>query len=227
MWAVMKKELKTMFYSPMGYIVIAVFLLVFGGLFYIMTFANKSVDLNTVYYGTALYGLPIIVAVLTMRTFSEEKNKETDQILYMSPRSTLSIVLGKFFAVMSVILISIVFSLIYFVILKSYGNPKFLLVFITILGFILLSMAYVSLGILISSITENQVVSAIITLIFLMLPVFLSYGNGTLSYLGLINLYSKFPTGVVSFKEIIGLISFTIMCGGLTVFSIKKRKLYK
>ena len=227
MWAIMKKELKTIFYSPIGYIVIAAFLIVFGVLLYIMSLTNRSVDLSSVYYGTALYGLPIIVTVLTMRSFSEEKNKQTDQILYMSPRSTISIVFGKFFAIMSVILISLILSLIYFVILKSYGNPSFKLVLITILGFILLSMAYVSFGILVSSLTENQVVSAIITLVFLMLPLFLSFGNGALSYLSLIDLYSKFPVGVISAKEIIGLTSFTAMCILLIVLTIKRRKIYR
>ena len=71
------------------------------------------------------------------------------------------------------------------------------------------------------------VISAIITLVYLMLPLFLSFGNGALSYLSLIDFYKKFPSGVLSAKEIIGLISFTIMCLGLVVMVIKRRKSYR
>lgn len=227
MWAIMKKEFKSIFFSPMGYIVIAMFLLVFSCLFYIFSVNNRSVDLSSIYYGTALYGLPIITAVLTMRSFAEERNKDTEQLLFMSPRSTLSIVLGKFFSIIAVICLTLVISLIYYLVLLAYGTPDFKIILITIIGFLLLSMAYVSFGIFISSITESQVIAAIVTLVFLMLPLFISLGNGALSYLSLIDLFTKLPSGVISAKEIIGLLSFTIMCISLVVIGIKRRRMYK
>lgn len=227
MWAIIKKEFKSNFYSPIGYIVIAMFLIIFSTLFYVFSINNRSVDLSSIYYGTALYGLPIITTVLTMKSFAGEKSKDTEQLLFMSPRSTLSIVMGKFFAVLGVIVVALILSFMYYLVLLQCGVPNIKLILITMLGFLLLSMAYISFGLLASSITESQVVSAIITLVFLMIPLFASYGNGIFSYLSLIDLFIKFSSGVISVKEIVGLISFTTMCITLIVIVIKRRKRIK
>lgn len=227
MWAIIKKEFKSNFFSPIGYIVVAMFLIIFSTLFYIFSINNRSIDLSNIYYGTALYGLPIITAVLTMKLFAGEKSKDTEQLLFMSPKSTLSIVMGKFLAIVGIILIMLIISFMYYFILLSCGVPNIKLVLITMLGFLLLSMAYISFGLLASSITESQVVAAIITLIFLMSPLFTSYGNGIFSYLSLIDLFTNFSLGVISVREIIGLISFTVMCITLIVIVIKCRKRVK
>ncbi|MBO5349714.1 MAG: ABC transporter permease subunit [Clostridia bacterium] len=224
MWAIIKKEFKSTFFSPVGYIVIAMFLIIFSALFYVFSINNRSVDLSSIYYGTSIYGLPIITAVLTMKSFAEERSKDTEQLLFMSPRSTVSIVMGKFFAILAVIGVALVLSFIYYVLLLQCGIPSIKLVLITILGFILLSMAYISFGLLASSITESQVIAAIITLVFLMLPLFASFGDGIFSYLSLIDLFIKFSSGVISAKEVIGLLSFTVMCITLVVIIIKRRK---
>lgn len=227
MFAVLKKELKILFFSPMGYIAISALLLVFCGIFYVFTVVNRSVDIGAVYYGTAMYGLPIVIAILTMKSFAEEKNKETDQILFMAPRSSISIVLGKIFAIMSVIVLSLVLTLIYCAILSIYGNINWKIVLMTILGFLLISMAYTSFGVLVSTLTENQVISAIVTLIFLLLPLFFTFGNGALSYLLLIDFFVKIPVGIVSAREILCLSSFTIMCVVLELILLKRRKMYR
>ncbi|MBP3501881.1 MAG: ABC transporter permease subunit [Clostridia bacterium] len=223
MWAIIKKEFKSTFFSPIGYIVVAMFLIIFSTLFYIFSINSRSIDLSSIYYGTALYGLPIITAVITMKSFSEERSKDTEQLLFMSPRSTLSIVMGKFLAIVSVIVVTLIISFMYYLVLLQCGVPDIRLILVTMLGFLLLSMAYISFGLLASSITESQVVSAIITLIFLMSPLFASYGNGIFSYLSLINLFTKFSLGVISAKEVVGLISFSVMCISLVVIGFKKR----
>lgn len=223
MWAIIKKEFKSTFFSPIGYIVVAIFLIIFSTLFYIFSINSRSIDLSSVYYGTALYGLPIITAVITMKSFSEERSKDTEQLLFMSPRSILSIVMGKFLAIVSVIVVTLIISFLYYLVLLQCGVPDIRLILVTMLGFLLLSMAYISFGLLASSMTESQVVSAIITLVFLMSPLFASYGNGIFSYLSLINLFTKFSLGVISAKEVVGLISFSVMCISLVVIGLKKR----
>lgn len=225
MWAIIKKEFKSTFLSPVGYIIVAMFLIVFSSLFYIFSFNNRSVDLGATYFGTAFYGLPIIIAVLTMNSFAGEKNKNTDQLLFMAPRSILSIIMGKFFAVISVVIVLLFSSLMYYFILLQCGVPNFKLVLVAMLGFLLLSMAYTSFGLLASSITENQIIAAIITLVFLMAPIFTSYGNGIFSYLSLINFYNNFSLGIISIKDIIVLISFTIMCIILMVIGYKRKRI--
>lgn len=227
MWAIIKKEFKTMFYSPIGYIVVAMFLIIYSTIFYVTAIANGSVDLSSTYYWTAVYGLPFIIALLTMKSFAEERNKGTEQILLMSPRSTLSIVMGKFFSAVGVICVTLLLSFMYYFILLKFGTPDIKLVLITMLGFLLLSMAYISFGILVSSLTESQVISAIVTLVFSLIPLFIPNINGIFSNLALINLFEKFPTNVISLNEIVGLLSFTIMCITLTIVVIEKRKCLK
>lgn len=223
MLPVLKKELKTMFLSPVGYIVIAIFLFIFSGMFYLFSINSRSIDLGTIYFAIAMYALPILVSVLTMKSFSGERSKKTEQLLYISPRNTISIVLGKFFALVLVICIAVAISSIYYLILSIFGNPSFNRLLVIWLGFILLSMAYISFGILISSLTESQIVSAIITLIFLMLPIFITSSNA-LSYLILIDFFQKFATGVITVREIVCLVSFTIMCVTITTIGIEKRR---
>ena len=227
MWAIVKKEFKTIFYSPMGYIVVAMFLIVYSTIFYATAIASGSVDLSSTYYWTAVYGLPFIMAILTMRSFAEEKSKGTEQLLEISPKSIFSIVMGKFFSMVGVICVTLIISFMYYFILLKFGNPDIKLVLITMIGFILLSMAYISFGMLVSSLTENQVIAAVVTLVFSLILFFISYGDGIFSNLALINLFQKFPTNVISLKEIVGLLSFTIMCITITIIVIQRKKCLK
>lgn len=224
---IMKKELKSMFCTPIGYIAIAALLFVFCGIFYILTIGQRAVEIGTLYYGTALYGLPIVISILTMKSFAEEKSKDTDQIIFMAPRSFFSIVMGKILAIISVILITVLLTLIYCGILSLYGGLNWKILMMTIIEFILISFAYTSFGILVSSITEHQVISAIITLAFLLLPLFITFGNGALSYLLIINYFVKIPVGVISVKEILCPIFFTVMCVTLEIILLKRRKMYR
>ena len=226
MWAVAKKDFKTLFFSPIGYIVVSIFLIVFGVIMYLLTISNRSIDFNIAYNSMAWYGLPIIISVLTMRSFSEERNKDTEKLLFSSSKGIISIISGKILAVTMVIGISIILSLLYCLLFAQFGNINFKLLLWTIVGFILLSIAYASFGVLISSLTESQVISAIITLVFLLLPIFFSYGNGVFSYLSLIDFFEKFSFGIISIKSIVVLITFSIACILLTNFEIqRKRKL--
>lgn len=227
MWAIIKKEFKTFFYSPIGYIVVAMFLIIYSAIFYVTAIASGSVDLSSTYYWTAVYGLPFIMAILTMRSFAEEKSKGTYQLLEISPKSSLSIIMGKFFSMVGVICLTLLISLMYYFILLKFGTPDIKLVLVSMLGFILLSMAYISFGMLVSSLTENQVIAAIITVVFSIMPIFMSYGDGVFSNLALITLFEKFSMNVISVDEIVGLLSFTVMCITLTVLVMQKRKCMK
>lgn len=227
MWAIIKKEFKTFFYSPIGYIIVAMFLIIYSAIFYVTAIANGSIDLSSTYYWTAVYGLPFIMAILTMRSFAEENSKGTYQLLEISPKSILSIVMGKFFAMVGVICLTLLISFMYYFILLKFGTPDIKLVLVSMLGFILLSMAYISFGMLASSLTENQVIAAVITLVFSIIPLFVSYGDGIFSNLALITLFEKFSTNVISVDEIVGLLSFTVMCITLTVLVIQRKKCLK
>ncbi|MGN1317828.1 MAG: ABC transporter permease, partial [Lachnospirales bacterium] len=113
----------------------------------------------------------ILMPVLTMRLFAEEKRQKTDQLLYTSPVSIYSVVFGKFLAASILFLIGIIITFIFPLMLNSFGNIDFGLTFACFLGYFLLGMCFISLGIFISAITSNQLISAIASfgIIFLML----------------------------------------------------------
>ena len=227
MWAVFKKELKTYFLSPIGYIAIGIFMLMFSIFFYLTTISYGSVDMGNLYYATARYGLLLMVPLLTMRMFAEERKNGTEQLLLTSPRSVTSIVLGKFFAALAVILITLILSLVYAVIISFFGNVNIPTIIVTIIGFLLVAMAAISIGMLASSITENQIIAAIITIVVLVAPWFLVDMSEIFSSIDLIDKFLKFPSGLVSVSDTGCLLSITAMCVLITIVLIKRRKAVK
>ena len=227
MWAIFKKELKTYFLSPIGYIAIGIFMVMYSIFFYITTISYGSIFMGDLYYATARYGLLLMVPLLTMRMFSEERKNGTEQLLLTSPRSVTSIVLGKFFAAVSIILISLVFSIIYAVIISFFGTVNIPTFLVTILGFLLVAMAAISIGMLASSITENQIISAILTIIVLVAPWFLVDISTIFSSIDLMNKFMSFPSGIISIADTVSLVSITVMCILITILLIKRRKAVK
>ncbi len=227
MWAVFKKELKTYFLSPIGYITIGVFMLMYSIFFYLTTISYGSVYLGDLYYATARYGLLLMIPLLTMRMFSEERKNGTEQLLLTSPRSVTSIVLGKFFAAVAIILITILFSIIYAVIISFFGDVAIPTLIVTMIGFLLLAMAAVSIGMLASSITENQIIAAILTIGILVAPWFLVDMSEIFSSIDLIDKFLSFATGSIAIADVISLLSITVMCILITIILIKRRKTVK
>lgn len=227
MWAIIKKELKTYFLSPIGYVVIGILLLVFSLFFWLTTIQSGSVDLSSLYYYVALYGLIIAVPMLTMRMFSEERKNGTEQLLLTSPISITKVVLGKLIASLGVIIITLLISFGYFGLVSLFGKASIMSVLTAMLGFLLISIAALSVGMFASSITENQVISAIVTVAFLVLTLFIENISSSLSSLSIMSFYEKFPVGVISLKEIAGLVSFSIVFIALTILVMQRRKSVK
>ena len=227
MFAVFKKELKSYFLSPIGYTAIGLFLLVFSVFFYITTIEVFALDLGSLYYATAMYGLLFVVPLITMRMFAEERKNGTEQLLLTSPRSITGIVLGKFLAAVALIAITLVISLIYFVILTFFGDPNIVTTLVAMVGFLLVAMAAISFGMFTSSLTENQIVSAIITVVFLILPWFLPNISTIFSEISLIDKFAKMSSGLISITEIVGLLSFTVMFILFTIIVMQRRKALK
>lgn len=227
MWTIFKKELKTYFLSPIGYIAIGIFMIMYSIFFYLTTISYGSVDMGNLYYATARYGLLLIIPILTMRMFSEERKNGTEQLLLTSPRSVKSIVLGKFFAAVTVILITLIFSIVYAIIISFFGSINIATLLVTMLGFLLVAMASISIGMLASSITENQIISAIITIVILVAPWFLVDISTVFSSIDLMDKFLKFPSGLISIKDTVSLLSITVMCILITIVLIKRRKAVK
>lgn len=223
MWAVYKKELKSYFLSPIGYISIGVFLIIFSFIFFLTTIQVRAYDMGNLYFSTARYGLLIIVPIITMRMFAEERKSGTEQLLLTSPRSMTGIIFGKFLAAVTVIFIILAFSLVYYTILCFFKAPNLVTTLVSILGFLLVAMAAISLGMFISSLTENQVVAAILTIVFLFLPDLI----GMFSPIDLMSNYQKFPAGLISPTEVIRLLAFMVMFILFTIIFMQRRRMMK
>lgn len=227
MWSVFKKEFKSYFLSPIGYVVIGIFLFVCSVFFYLTTVAYGSVDLGGVYYYAALYGLMIIAPILTMRMFAEERKSGTEQLLLTSPVSITGVVFGKFLAAMGVIVITLLASFLYFGIMCYFGNPNIIVVLVMMLGFILISGAAISIGMFASSITENQIIAGVITIAFLIMSLFTPNLGDEFPDVSIMNFYQKFPSGVISLSEVVGAVSFAAMFIAFTIIVMQRRKLVK
>ena len=227
MWAIIKKEFKSYFLSPIGYIYIGVFLLMCSIFFYLDVFTYMSTDFPYM-FGSASTILTFIVPLITMRMFSEERKNGTEQLLLTSPRSVTQVVLGKFIAATLVVLVSVLLTLIYFGILCYFGQPQLGKSLVAILGFALLAIAYVSFGMFASSLTENQVVSAVITIAVFILLWFLPSFSSTIADFSLMEaFYESFYLGTISIKNLVLLVSFSALFVVFTIMVLQRRKSVK
>ena len=223
MWAVIKKEFKSYFYSPIGYVFIGLFLIMFSIFFYTDVFTYQSTNFEYIFYSGATI-LTFIVPILTMRTIAEERKTGTEQLLLTSPLSITKIILGKFIAATLIVVITLLCTFMYYAILCFFGTPHLTTALVTMLGFLLLAMAYISFGIFASSITENQIIAGVVTIGFFILTWFLPQFSNIFTNFSLINMFSKFPAGQIDIADTVTFIVFTVACLLLTVIFMQRRK---
>lgn len=164
MLAIYKKELRSYFTSMIGYVFIAFFLVIIG-IYYtiynlIMGYANFEITLSGI---TFIFVL--LVPLLTMRLIAEENKQKTDQLLLTSPLTASSIVMGKFLAVFTIFLMVLLTTCTYPLIMMQYGTVSMATSYGAIFGFALLGGAYLAIGLFISSLTDSQIVAAVISFI--------------------------------------------------------------
>lgn len=194
--------------------------------FYLDVVEYGSLQFENMFYSASTI-LTFIVPILTMRMFAEERKLGTEQLLYTSPKSISSIVMGKFLASVFVVLITQICTLFYLAILYFFGTPHIQTVLVTLLGFLMLSMAYISFGIFASSITENQIIAGVITIGFFIITWFLPNFSPILTPLSLINMFDKFPSGLIAIEEIVTYITFTVFFVLLTIIVLQRKKSLK
>lgn len=232
MFAIIKRELRAYFTTPLGYVVMAA-LLLFGGIYYSMTFSYGYADISYV-FNSILTIILFVVPVLTMRLFSEEKRQKTDQLLITSPTGITSIVLGKFFAVFIYFLIFIAVLSIYNFIFYFFGaTPDFMVFLGNIIGLLLFAGSLISIGEFISALTESQVVAAVGSFsvsFFLLLIDNVSQlvSNETLIAIGewvsFSDRYQTFSEGVFDIANFIFFVSITAAFLFLTVRVIDRKR---
>lgn len=227
MWTIIKKEVKSYFLSPIAYIFIGLFLFINSIFFYLDVYVSGLVNFEYMFYSLSTV-LTFVIPILTMRMFAEERKNGTEQLLYTSPRSITSIVFGKFIAAVIVMVIFEICTLLYFGILMYFGEPHISTALITLLGFLLLSMAYIAFGMFASSITENQIIAGFITIAGFLIIWFMPSFYSGLSKFSLINVFSNtFPQGMMTYQAITLFTSFTLLFIILTIIVIARRKSVK
>ena len=226
MLAVMKKELKSYLLSPIGYVFIGIFLLLFSVFFYISIFSYQSMNFEYLFYNGATI-LTFVAPVLTMGMFAAERKSGTEQLILTSPRSITTIVLGKLLASGIILVITELLTFMYFAILKYFGDPSLQVALSTLFGFLLLSLAYLSFGMFASSLTESQIVAYFLTTGIFLLMWFLPDINQVFESFSLIAMFDKFPRGLISVSEVVTFVSFSVLFILLTIVVLQRRKSVK
>ena len=232
MFAVFKRDLKSYFTSPLGYVFIAAFLAVMNVFFYIYNVASADASLSTV-FGFMVYILIFVTPLLTMRLFSEEFKQRTDQLLLTSPVKVSSIVIGKFFSALCVFAIALGVTLVYVLIIASHGQPNIRELLANYIAIFCVASAFISIGLFISSLTENQLVSAVLTIaVFLVLYVVDTSGFGAdnallNNFLYSISLFVRYATisgGVLSVADLVFYVSVAAIFIFITTRVIEKKR---
>lgn len=175
--ALLVKEEKALFTSPIAYVLIAVFLLIMGYSFTLALFVSHTMTLVHLFFQIFTLFL-LTVPIITMRLIAEERKLRTMEVLLTSPITETQIVLAKFAASMSLILLMLIFSAAYPIVLAVYGDPDWGPIFSGYLGLVLFAGALVGVGLLMSALTNNQIVAALLSLsIFLLLWIIDEYGH--------------------------------------------------
>lgn len=161
MLAIYKKELKTYFTSVTGYIFIA-FIIFFVGIYF--TAYNLSYGYPQISYAlsTSSFVFLIVVPVLTMRLIAEERHQKTDQMLLTAPVKVKDIVLGKYLSILTIFAIPVLLFCTYPLLLSRFGTVPFGMSYTSLLGYLLLGSSYLAIGLFVSSITESQVIAAVL-----------------------------------------------------------------
>lgn len=232
MKAIFRRELVAYFTSPIVYVYLAVFTFFSGVFFQATCLYNRTTNMGGI-YDNMFSVLLFIIPILTMRLLSEDKKHKTDQCLLTAPVSLTGIVLGKFFAATVVFCAGMLVFFIYALMLSVYAAVEWQLVICYTVGMAVLGMAFISVGLFISSLTESQIVSAIgsfaCMIVIYMIDMLASFiPNQTiasmLSSLSFLTKFYEFTYGIVNISAILFFISFAAVMNFLTVKVLEKRR---
>jgi ABC-2 type transport system permease protein len=232
MTAILRREFAAYFYSPIGYIYLAVYYF-FAGLYFTGgTLRTQMADISTVFSGMFLIVL-FLIPILTMRLLSEDKKNRTDQALLTAPIPLISLVMGKFLAAVTVYLMGLSVTIVYGVVVNVFTPPNWAMIWGNFIAMLLLGMALISIGMFISALTENQVIAAtggFTAGLFLFLvdglagttenPVI----HRLLLEISFSRRFSVFPSGIFNFSNIFFFFCVTAIFVVLTVRILEERR---
>ena len=231
MGAIYKRELKSYFSSMIGATFLAVFFL-FSGLYFYFVIDMGDASLYMV-FGNMFIFVIMLIPLLTMRLMSDDKRQKTDQLLLTSRTSLTRIVLGKFFAALTIYAIAISVNIVYGLVMTMFGNPDWLSILANLFGELLLGATFIAIGLLISTLTESQVIAAVSTFalfIFILLLDSLStivewdFVEKFVNWISVNRRYNEFANGVIDFSSVFFFVSAAATMLFLTVRVLDKRR---
>lgn len=242
MWSVFKKEISTFFSSIIGYLSIAIFLVIIGLFSWVFTETSildgRYANLDQL-FSIAPFIFMFLIPAITMRSFAEEKQNGTLEFLFTKPLTEWQIIFGKYFACLTLVLFSLLPTLIYFYSVYQLGSPVGNIdVGATIgsyIGLFFLAAVFVAIGFFASSITSNQIVSFILAVFFCFfmylafqylsqLPVFFGKSDSIVKHIGINQHYISMSKGKIDSRDLIYFISVIGFFIYLSYTALSKRK---
>ena len=231
MTAIWRREVQSYFTTATGYVYIGIFLLISSILFQLQILQTRSSDLLT-FLGQMSYLWMLLSPVLTMRLMAEEKQKQTARLLLSSPVSLTGIVVGKYLAALTVMLLTVILTFVYVGIVGAYGAVYPGEILTGYLGFILQGMAFAAIDLLMSSLASGQVTAVLYAfganfILWMLDMLSLSVPSAVGRVLDFISLYSRnepFLMGQLSFASIIFDLAVTVLALALTVYGLDRAR---
>ncbi len=232
MLAIYKRELSSYFINPIGYVFVAVYLVISGALFAATTLFEMSSDVTS-YFSYMLFAFVVLLPLLTMRSFSEERKTRTEQLILTSPVTLFGIVMAKFLAAMTLFVSCQLAASLAFIILAQYAPVKAAIFFGNLLAVVLVGMAFISVGIFVSAITENQLAAAVGTVGLLLGFLLIGYLNSVINVywvrflINCVSIWARFQNfgqGVFDLAALFYYISVTFVFLLLTVRIYDRRR---
>jgi ABC-2 type transport system permease protein len=249
-WPIWKKEMRLYFTSPVAYVIIAVFLLLAGYFFYsifsFFTMASMQAamnpqmgrDLNVTdsvvrpLFSNVSVILLLLVPLITMRLFAEERRAGTIELLLTYPVRDGAVLIGKYLAALSLYVLMLALTLAYPLMLFYFARVEWGPILTGYVGLLLLGAAFIAVGIFASSLTENQIIASMTTfgilLIFWVIGWSADFAGGTwrtvLTHLSLIEHFDSFGKGVFDTRDVLYYVNFTIVALFLTQRSLEFRR---
>lgn len=231
MLAIFKREFKSYFSTPIGYIVLAAFYFFLGLNFWdIFSYGAPQVE----YVISQMLTVSVfLLPILTMRLMSEDRRQKVDQALFTAPVKLTSVVLGKFFAAFAVYAIAFAPTIIFEIIIMAYVTVNVFTYLYALLGILLLGSALIAIGMFISSLTESSVISAILTLVINLLTLYMTSLSQIITVdwiakifenMAFINMYANFGQEYFSLPDVFYFLSITVAFLFLCVRALEKRR---
>lgn len=230
---IMRRELSSYFLSPIIYIVMALFVLIYG-FFFLLTFVGRNGGDSNLQYSfiNLVIVFLIIIPLLTMRTLAEERKLGTEEFLMTAPITSTEIVLGKIFGLMVSFLIIISTLLVHIIIAFALSKPEIGPIVSSFIGLFLLGITFISIGLFASSLTDNQIVAGVVSFTMLLMlwivnwlaDAFVGVLGQVFNAISFINYYADFTKGIMDTANIIFYLSVTALFIFLTIRQVEARR---